>query len=204
MSNSSFVLLGRITRPHGIRGEVFVQYFAESYAHLKQDYIQFRLNNTTKNLTIQSFKEQKNLLIVKIQGINNRNDAELLRNYEIVMDEKHLFNADHNSNEDCSDDMLAQEQENDFDDSEGPFLHQILNKKAVLADNTELGIITHIQFPAGQELWSIEHASGAEILFPAVSDFIDSYDLENGRIVLNPPEGLIELYLSPNEENPTT
>ena len=49
-------------------------------------------------------------------------------------------------------------------------------------------------------MWSIrapQERGGAEILFPAVPEFVRSMDPDSGVVVIDPPEGLIELYEAP-------
>lgn len=82
-----------------------------------------------------------------------------------------------------------------------PYLHQIIGCTAFVG-NTPLGIIDEISFPAGQEIWFIHHEE-QEILFPAVSNFIERYDLENNAVYLCPPPGLLEIYLEQPDKEKT-
>jgi 16S rRNA processing protein RimM len=52
-----------------------------------------------------------------------------------------------------------------------------------------------VEFPGGQEIWAIHTDGGREILFPVVEDFVLSVNLEEGRAVIDPPPGLLEIYL---------
>ena len=267
MSNdNSFVTVGRITRPHGIRGEVCAQYYAESLQYLDNGQAFLKTEKSVpKPLLISSRKMQGTTLIFKIKGVDTRTDAEFLRNYDIVIDENSLvydaaptknsakqnkikskedydtnnpLNAAHrqeNPSDSSTSHTLYTDDDDDYDDDyegDAPFLHHILGAKAILvvAQSTEssqaqnpsdkqspqesgtasvhqfistpenleeeVGTIEEISFPAGQELWTIINAKGQEILFPAVSEFIDHYDLDNNKIYINPPEGLLEIYLS--------
>jgi 16S rRNA processing protein RimM len=47
---------------------------------------------------------------------------------------------------------------------------------------------------AGQELWFIHDEDGNEIMLPAVDEFIRGIDLDAGVILVDPPDGLLELY----------
>lgn len=60
-----------------------------------------------------------------------------------------------------------------------------------------LGELTHIDAPAGQEIWTIITETGQEILLPAVPEFVSIIDLDDEYIVITPPPGLIELYTNP-------
>lgn len=193
MSSQSLVVLGRLTRPHGIRGEMCAAYYAESFDYLKKPYILLRAGKSIpRECVIKSWRPKGNDLILKIEGVDTRNDSELLRNHEIVMDEKYLTPSTFESLSQAADTSTEQKK---LTHGQEPYLRHILGALAFLADGKNLGVIKDIIFPAGQEIWVIEHDSGAEILFPAVSSFVERYDLEHGKIYLNPPEGLVDLYL---------
>ncbi len=204
----SFIIVGKITKPHGIKGEVFAKYYAESLKYIENNQLYLKTEKSeAKQIFISSVKERGELVILKIKNVDTRNDAEFLRNYDLVIDEELL---DYN--------------EYESQDEQAPYLHHIIGIKAYIKNkmennsdlilndlvlnnenenkkdlnqiySIELGIIEDIIFPAGQEIWLIKTPDGKEILFPAVSDFVYGFDLENEKIYLDPPEGLIELYL---------
>lgn len=185
--DNSFVFIGKLTRPHGIHGEICAQYFAESFDYLKKNQILLKAGKLPpKPCVVKSFKEQGNILILKIQDINTRTEAELYRNYDIVIDEKLLSQKDKNT------------MDTNTDDEDAPYLHHLIGATAFY-HTTNLGKIEEIAFPAGQEIWFIRNGS-TEILYPAVSQFIDYYDLDNNAVYLNPPDGLLEIYLNEDEK----
>ncbi len=186
--NNSFVFIGKLTRPHGIHGEICAQYFAESFDYLKKNQILLKAGKLPpKPCEVKSFKEQGNILILKIQDINTRTEAELYRNYDIVIDEKLL----------TKNDKAALDDNDNYEDA--PYLHHLLGATAFY-NSQDLGKIEEIAFPAGQEIWFIRKGK-TEILYPAVSQFIDHYDLDNNAVYLNPPAGLLEIYLDEETEN---
>ena len=66
-----------------------------------------------------------------------------------------------------------------------------------LPSGQPVGILEDILDLAGQEIWSIrapEADGGYEILFPAVPDFVQDMDVDEGVAVIDPPEGLLDLY----------
>ncbi len=222
----SFVIVGRITRPHGIRGEVCAQYYAESFSYFEEGQIFLKTEKSeAKTVAITSWRAQGNLLILKIKGVNTRTEAEFLRNYDLVIDETLLaYESEQGELDgDFQEDGLISLDDVSLDDLEAseqaPFLYHIIGSKAILHSGAkngaedsqndasvtvdyeeELGIIEEISFPAGQELWTIKSRDGKEILFPAVSEFIEKYDLPNKKVYINPPEGLVDLYLAEQSE----
>lgn len=188
MPANSLIFIGKITRPHGISGELCAQYYAESYEYFKKNQVLLQIGKLpAKPCTIRSYKEQGNILILKIDGINSRTEAEFYRNYNLVIEEKSLTDNDLQA--------LNEDGETEY----APYLHQIIGCTAFVGTEP-LGIIDEISFPAGQEIWFI-HKGKQEILFPAVSEFIDHYDIVNNAVYLNPPAGLLEIYQEENEKN---
>lgn len=187
MPESSLIFIGKITRPHGISGELCAQYYAESYEYFKKNQVFLKRGKLPpRSCIVRSYKEQGNILILKIEGINSRTEAELYRNYDLVIEESVLTNKD------------LQALDENAEAESAPYLHQIIGCTAFV-ETEPLGIIDKISFPAGQEIWFI-HKEKQEILFPAVSEFIDHYDLANKAVYLNPPAGLIEIYLEENTD----
>lgn len=106
-------------------------------------------------------------------GVDDRTAAEALRNQELLISEADLPEPD--------DDEV--------------YLNDIIGLN-VLCAGQSIGVIDHVLFPAGQELWSILGSDGAEILFPAVPEFVEDIDLDAGTVTINPPEGLLEINTS--------
>jgi 16S rRNA processing protein RimM len=77
------------------------------------------------------------------------------------------------------------------------YLHQLPGLEVVLHENgRSIGHIDHVEFAGGQEIWAIRTAGDREILFPAVASFVSSVDLEKGRVIIDPPPGLLEIYVT--------
>ncbi len=162
-----------IGRAHGIRGEVSIQYFAQSPDLLKKPLWLQSPSAPPRQIHILGVREQQDSLLLRIEGITDRNAAENLRGCSLWVDA----------------DQLPAPQEGEV------YLHQLVGLPVYEQDGTEpLGKLERVYFNAGQELWGIESPEGREILFPALPQFVVSIDLEQGRIVISPPAGLLELY----------
>ena len=78
-----------------------------------------------------------------------------------------------------------------------PYLRDLIGLSVRLEDGTLVGRLEDVDFPAGQEMWSIrapEDQGGYEILFPAVPEFVLDIDLSAETVTIAPPEGLLDLY----------
>jgi 16S rRNA processing protein RimM len=112
--------------------------------------------------------------LVLLEGVCDRTEAEKLRGAKLLLPEDELPEA--------AEDEL--------------YLCQLPGLEVVLHENGNvIGHIDHVEFPGGQETWAIHPAEGGELLFPAVESFVLSVDLAKGRVVIDPPPGLLEICL---------
>ena len=183
MPASSLVVLGRLTKPHGVKGDIRVEYYADS-AELLEKPLMLRAGRfAPRPVRIRDWHLWKDQLILSIEGCNDRSAAEQLRGQELLIDASFLPEAEEDE----------------------PYLRDLIGLSVRLEDGTVVGELEDIDFPAGQEMWSIrapEAEGGHEILFPAVPEFVLDIDLSAGTATIAPPEGLLDLYRSRGSEVP--
>lgn len=178
MSDQHLVVLGRLTRPHSIRGEIRVDYYADAPQLLEQP-LQLRAGSTSRPVRVTAWRVWRDQLIVRLDGVDDRSAAELLRGQELLIDKALLPEPD----------------------PDEPYLHDIIGLPVLHAGTrAPIGVLEDVLYPAGQEVWSIRAPEGHEILFPAVPDFVDGIDTDEGRILVTPPPGLLELYATDEAE----
>ena len=183
MPASSLVVLGRLTKPHGVKGDIRVEYYADS-AELLEKPLMLRAGRfAPRPVRIRDWHLWKDQLILSIEGCNDRSAAEQLRGQELLIDASFLPEAEEDE----------------------PYLRDLIGLSVRLEDGTVVGELEDIDFPAGQEMWSIrapEAEGGHEILFPSVPEFVLDIDLSAGTATIAPPEGLLDLYRSGGSEVP--
>ncbi len=169
-----FVVVGTVTKPHGIKGELCVYSYAESpsfFSDIPGVYLSAARGSPERH-TVVAWRRHKGRVLMTLKGVATRNQAEELRGMEISV---------------LRSDMPATE-----DDE--VYLHDILGFVVVLEDGTELGpFVRFLETPAG-EVWSIDNPKG-EIMLPAVDEVILDIDTHTRRITVNPPKGLLDIYL---------
>ena len=69
---------------------------------------------------------------------------------------------------------------------------QLIGCRVVTEDGCEVGEVTGIEHAPAQDLWVVG-AGGGERLVPAVPEIVREVDLAGRRVVIRPPEGLLEL-----------
>ena len=176
MAASSLVVLGKLMKPHGIKGAIRVEYYAESPELLEKPLMLRAGRFAPRPVRIREWSLWKDQLILTIEGVNDRTQAEQMRGQELLIDASHLPEAE--------------------DDE--PYLRDLLGLTVKLENGEVVGEVEDIDFPAGQEMWVIrapESAGGCEILLPAVPEFVLDIDLDAEVVTIAPPEGLLELYL---------
>lgn len=171
MPAENYVLLGKFTRPHSIKGEIRLDYYADSPKLLDQALFLKSGSAPLRPIRLESWRIWNGQPIVRLPGVADRNAAELLRGQEL-----YLARAD-----------LPRLTEDEA------YISDLIGLP-VFAENRQLGNLEQVSFPGGQELWHIYTPQGDEILVPAVPGFVQSIDLDRG-ITISPPPGLLELYL---------
>ncbi len=172
------VEIGVLGRPHGILGEIRVQYYAESVDLLYSGQVYLKTGNyPPRKVVVASVRVHQCALLLRFEGVSDRAAAELLRGQILLVADAALPDVDEDE----------------------VYLHAMLGLSVLLdADGSYLGTLDQVLFHGEQELWSILTPDGREVLFPAVPEFVPDIDLETKRIRIAPPDGLLELYLGPS------
>ncbi len=127
-----------------------------------------------RRVEVASWREHKDLVLLTLTGVADRDAAEALRGQEILVRKA---------------DLPAPEEDE-------LFLHEIEGLTVLLEDGKRLGVVTDIMLPGGQEVWTIATDDGGEVLFPVVGEFLVAVDPEAGTVTIAPPPGLLDLYLA--------
>lgn len=170
---NNLLTIAVVVRAHSILGELLVKYYAESMELLECALFLGRDKESATPILIENVRYHNEKLLIRIQGITNRTEAEQLRGYFLYIHADQLPSL-----------------------SEGEVYRFSLFGFSIYAHGNYLGILEDIQDIAGQELWYIRTEYGEEVLFPAVEHFIDSMDFEHQIIYISPPDGLLELYIN--------
>jgi 16S rRNA processing protein RimM len=166
----ALILVGRIGRPQGIKGEVTVEVRTDDP---DDRFAPGRVLQTdVRPLTVESSRWQGKYLVVAFQGVHDRNQAELLRDTLLRIDTADLP-------------PLAAEDE--YYDT------QLVGLAAQRQDGTPLGEVTDVLHLPGGDVLVVLQPHGAEALIPFVKAIVPTVDLAAGHVVVDPPEGLLEL-----------
>ncbi len=176
--------IGEIVATQGLKGEVRVNPssdFPERFTKKGWRWLQGKNNeNLSKIYLLKGYQiPGRNLYVVKFEGVETCNDAEKLRECKLLVEKKDLPN-------------LSEDEYHVSDLINLEVYHQITGEN--------LGIITNL-YVAGNDLLEVKLHKQPEgtkkpitVLIPFVKAIVPVVNLEQKRIEINPPEGLLELY----------
>ncbi len=173
------LVVGRIGKPQGIKGEVTVQ------VRTDDPETRFAAGATLLTdpaergpLTVASSRWQNGRLMVAFEGVADRNAAEQLRETLLQVDARTIPEpAD----------------EDEFHD------HVLRGMAAVLVTGEPLGeVVDVLHLPHGDVLVVRRTDNGAEVLVPFVKAMVPVVDVAARRVEIEPPEGLLDLTDEPD------
>ena len=155
---ADLVEIGTLARPHGIRGEIRVNYYADSLELLRGDVVYLQAGNKPpRKMEIDTVRMHQGTPLIRFVEAPDRTAAEFLRGQTLLIPESALPELDEDE----------------------VYLHDMLGLSVVLdATGQKLGVLDHVLFHGEQELWSILTPEGKEILLPAVPEFVADIDLD--------------------------
>ena len=159
------IKLGKITAPQGIKGEVRVYPYTDELTRFSE--IEAVLLDGQKR-KIQNARYMKNMAVLKLEGVDDRNMAESLRNKELLLAKEDLW----------------EQPEDTY------FIDDLVGCDVVSEDGDSVGTLKNIISRPAQDLYEIERADGSMFLLPAVKEFIKNVDLDNKTITIHLINGL--------------
>lgn len=167
------LVVGRIAKAHGVHGEVSVE--------VRTDDVERRFGTDAVldteppergPLTILGVRWHSGRLLIRFADVDDRGAAEALRGTLLVVD-----SATSPAN----------------DDPEEFWDHELIGLTAVTATGELLGPVEDVLHPPAEDILAVRRDDGSELLVPFVASIVPSVDLAAGRIVVDPPDGLLDL-----------
>lgn len=168
--------VGRIVKPHGVRGELVVDLNTDSaeqrFAPESVVFVTSREGAVVRPLTVTAARPHAGRLLVRFAGVDGRDAAESLRGAVLAADSVDLP---------------------PIDDPDEFYDHQLEGLAVHTVEGSIVGTVKEIVHGAGGELLVVNRADGGETLVPFVRQIVPEVDVPGGRIVLDPPPGLLEI-----------
>ncbi|RKS75020.1 16S rRNA processing protein RimM [Actinomadura pelletieri DSM 43383] len=164
------LVVGRIGRPHGIRGEITIDVRTDDPDTRFAAGTEIATDPASAGpLTVERTRWHSGRLLVRFAGVADRTAAEELRGVWLVVDPGEISpSAD----------------PDDFHDRE------LIGLAVVTADGTDVGRVADV-LHHGQDLLVVDGPRG-ETLVPFVTALVPEVDVTGGRLVIDPPPGLLD------------
>ncbi len=165
-----YLSIGQIVNTHGVRGEVKVFPLTENmdrFSQLKDVYIE--KNNELTQLSVVSVKYLSTMVVIKLKDIDSIEDAQKLKNMYIKV---HRNNA-------------VKLPKDNF------FICDVIDMDVYSTDATFLGKVKDVMKTGNNDVFVVEN-NKKEILIPALKTIFKEMNMEERKIVVELPEGLIE------------
>lgn len=161
------ILIGKITSAVGLKGEVKVYNYSDS-AEIYQTTEAIYAGTDLRK--IQSVRTQKNMIILKLEGIDNREDAEKARGQELSVTE-----AD-----------LPELPEGQF------YVRDLIGMTVADAESgAKIGRLRDVIQNTAQDIFDVETTEGKQVLIPKVPEFIIDIDAGSRVIKVRLIEGML-------------
>ncbi|HKN98751.1 MAG TPA: ribosome maturation factor RimM [Pseudonocardiaceae bacterium] len=168
-------MVGRIVKPHGIRGELVVDSSTDSAEHRfavgSVLFVTARDGSPERALTVTAARPHTGRLLVRFEGVDDRDTAEALRGVVLSANATELP---------------------PIDDPDEFYDHQLEGLAVRTVTGAAVGTVREVVHGAGSDLLVVDRDGGGEALIPFVRQIVPEVDVPGGRIVLDPPPGLLE------------
>jgi len=160
------VVVGKVTKAHGLHGEVLVLVFSDNPDRFAPGSSLFIEDG--REVRIRASRANGGRLLVAFEGVVDRNAAEALRGVTLVVPRSSLPEL-----------------------PEGEYWpHQLEGCDVVTESGRILGAIVDVIANPANDLWVAVDAAGTETLVPAIGEVVVEVDVEAGRVLVRDIAGL--------------
>lgn len=170
MSNSSpdQICVAAIAGAYGVRGEVRLKSFTAE-AGAVADYAPLTTEDGTRSFTVAVTRTTKNGLVVRLSGVSTKEDADALRGVQLFVTRDTL--------PDLPDDEY--------------YYTDLVGLEVRDTGGTVLGKVKTVQNHGATDLLEVQIPGSSEtVMLPFTLAVVPTVDMETGRIIADPPDGL--------------
>jgi 16S rRNA processing protein RimM len=168
----SMITVGRIVRPHGIRGQVVVapetDFASERFTPGAT--VSAMRDGKLTTLEVETGREHDGRWVVGFAGVATIDDAETLRDAELRIPAAAVRPATPGAY----------------------YVHDLVGCRVTTVGGDVVGTVEHVKLDAGVPLLGVA-SPGGEVLVPLAADICREIDVAAKSIVIAPPDGLIDL-----------
>lgn len=166
-----FLEIGKIVSVHGLKGEVRVQPWCDSGEFMKKFKTLYLDKKGERSINILSCRPHRNVVIVKIDGVDTVEKAQSMRNKVLFMDRKD-----------------AKLKDGQY------FIQDLIDCKVVDADDEEkvYGTVTDVSETGANDVWHITDENKREYLIPAIPSVVIETKVDLGIVKIRPLKGIFD------------
>jgi 16S rRNA processing protein RimM len=169
-SQDDWVCLGVVGRPHGVKGLVRIRPFTEDPEAIAA-YGPLTDRKTGRKYTVSVANVTKGMVIARIEGVEDRDQADALKGTELWVDRGALP---------------------EIEDEEAFYHHDMIGLRAVAKGGEAIGEVVGIENYGAGDLLELRTQEGRLVLVPFTRDTVPEVDIEGGRVVIEPTAGLLD------------
>lgn len=159
--------IGQVVNTHGVRGELKIQPWCDDpmiYDEFEYIYIGGEKYNVLRS------RLHKNCEIVAVEGINNINEAELLKNKIVTIERE----------------MLGELPEGTY------YIADLIGLEVKTVDGKALGNIDDVIHTGSNDVYQVTGKSKKPILLPVIDDVVKEVNIDGGYVVVSLMKGLVD------------
>lgn len=167
---SETVAVGRVHRPHGVRGEVYVERYGEDPGVLVKGR-EFLVNHDKLRPTLKVASLRagpKGRWLVRFEGVEDRDQAEEIYGWELHIDKVDLPELP----------------------ADSYYNFQVIGLEVRTKDNAVLGKIEEVLDTGANDVFVVRHKD-REILIPVIGQVVTKLAIKEGFVEIDPIPGLI-------------
>lgn len=170
------LVVGRVVKAHGVTGELAVDVRTDDPEgrFVAGAVLRGRPSRggAEREFVIESVRAHGDRMLVRLQGVGDRDAADALRGTLFLVDSAELP---------------------PIEDPDEFYDHQLEGMAVSTTGGQPVGTVAEVLHTAAGELLAVRDPDGAEVLVPFVSAIVVSVSLADNAIEIDPPEGLLEL-----------
>jgi 16S rRNA processing protein RimM len=168
-----YLVIGEVLRPHGVQGELRIRIltdYPERIAELQTVYLGAGVDSPTlKPYPVEGMRMHQNYGLLKLRGINSRNQADRLRDLFIMVDMEHAVPLE----------------EGEF------YVFELLGLEVRTVEGDSLGTITEVIETGANDVYVVDSPRYGEVLIPVTEETVLQTDIAARILTVRLPEGLL-------------
>ncbi len=162
--------IGQIVNTYGIKGYLKIVPYTDDITRFeKLESIYIEVKKELKDFIIEDVKYSKNLVLLKLKGIDDINSAEIYKNCYIKISRSQAVKLPENSY----------------------FIVDLIGLNVYTDNDEELGNIIDVFSTGANDIYVVKNELGKQVLLPAISDVIKKVDIQNKKMIVHLIDGLI-------------